>query len=229
MAPVPLDPRKQPRQKRAQATVAIIVEGAARILEERGIEGFNTNAVAERAGVSIGTLYQYFPNKQALVAALIGATQDRLIGAVEKALAATAGRPLAERVEALVWAAMSIHLANRGLATALDHEEERLPVDAVMAPRLLRGESLLAEWLDEHAAECPGIDGAAAPTVIRTMVRAIVDAFCNAGRHEPELAHRETSRAVLAYLTFSAGPRAAPSRRSPAAEAAPGSASSSRR
>ena len=63
--------RKAPAQNRSQETVAVIVEAAARVLEERGFEGFNTNAVAERAGVSIGSLYQYFRNKDALIANLI--------------------------------------------------------------------------------------------------------------------------------------------------------------
>ena len=59
-------PRKQPSQERSRETVAVILEAAARILESRGIEGYNTNAVAEKAGVSIGSLYQYFPGKDAL-------------------------------------------------------------------------------------------------------------------------------------------------------------------
>jgi AcrR family transcriptional regulator len=64
-------PRKTPRQKRSADTVAVIVEAAARILERDGFEGFNTNAIAEKAGVSIGSLYQYFPSKNALLSALI--------------------------------------------------------------------------------------------------------------------------------------------------------------
>ena len=49
-------PRKSPRQSRAESTVSVIVEAAARILERRGFEGFHTNAVAAKAGVSIGSL-----------------------------------------------------------------------------------------------------------------------------------------------------------------------------
>jgi AcrR family transcriptional regulator len=52
-------------------TVSAILEGAARVLAERGWAGFNTNAVAERAGVSIGSLYEYFPNKQAIADAIV--------------------------------------------------------------------------------------------------------------------------------------------------------------
>ncbi len=64
-------PRKVPRQRRAESTVTVIVEAAARILEINGFEGFNTNAVAGKAGVSIGSLYQYFRSKEALLSALI--------------------------------------------------------------------------------------------------------------------------------------------------------------
>ena len=61
--------RRSPRQARARATWEAIIEAAAQILERHGPEGLNTNAVAERAGVSIGTLYQYFPDKHAILAA----------------------------------------------------------------------------------------------------------------------------------------------------------------
>ena len=63
-------PRKTPRQPRSRVTVEAILDAAARILGERGWAGFTTNAAAEVAGVSIGSLYQYFPNKLALVEAV---------------------------------------------------------------------------------------------------------------------------------------------------------------
>ena len=62
--------RRIPRQQRAAETVAAILEGAAQILEAGGLAAFTTNAVAERAGVSIGTLYQYFADKDALMQAI---------------------------------------------------------------------------------------------------------------------------------------------------------------
>jgi AcrR family transcriptional regulator len=64
------DTRKIPRQKRAAVTVDIILEAAAQLLERDGLDGFTTNAVAERAGVSIGAVYRYFPNKRVLTHAL---------------------------------------------------------------------------------------------------------------------------------------------------------------
>jgi AcrR family transcriptional regulator len=90
--------RRTPRQARAQATVDSILEAAAQVLQRCGAEGFNTNAVAERAGVSIGTLYQYFPDKDAILVAvarreiakpempLQTSLMAALVGALEKLL-----------------------------------------------------------------------------------------------------------------------------------------------
>lgn len=64
------EPRKRPRQRRSAETVDRILGAAARILDERGYAGTTTNHVAASAGVSIGSLYQYFPNKDALLVAL---------------------------------------------------------------------------------------------------------------------------------------------------------------
>lgn len=61
--------RRRPRQARSRATWEVIVEAAAQVLERRGLAGFNTNAVAERAGVSVGSVYRYFPDKHAILAA----------------------------------------------------------------------------------------------------------------------------------------------------------------
>src|SRR5271155_2862182 len=66
-----LEPRKLPTQLRSTATVNVVLDAAARILERHGLEGYTTNAIAERAGISIGSFYQYFPNKDAVTVALI--------------------------------------------------------------------------------------------------------------------------------------------------------------
>ena len=60
-------PRRRPRQARAHATIDAILEATAQILEREGEAGFNTNRIAARAGVSVGTLYQYFRDKQAIL------------------------------------------------------------------------------------------------------------------------------------------------------------------
>ena len=65
-----LSPRKLPRQARSRALVDAILDASAHILAEHGREALNTNLVAEKAGVSIGSLYQYFPNRDAIIAAV---------------------------------------------------------------------------------------------------------------------------------------------------------------
>ena len=66
-----MHPRRRPRQARAQATVDAIIQATARVLIEDGYDRASTNRIAQAAGVSIGSLYQYFPSKEALVAALV--------------------------------------------------------------------------------------------------------------------------------------------------------------
>ena len=69
-------PRKRPTQVRARRTVDLILEAAAQILARHGEEGMTTNHIAERAGFSIGTLYQYFPNRESVLDALIERERD---------------------------------------------------------------------------------------------------------------------------------------------------------
>ena len=74
--------RRTPRQSRSEATVEAILEAAFQLLEQGGVDALTTNHIAERAGVSVGTLYQYFRGKQAILAALAqrraAAARDRI-------------------------------------------------------------------------------------------------------------------------------------------------------
>lgn len=93
--------RKQPSQGRAAATVDAIVTAVERILEREGPKGLTTNRVAEIAGVSVGTLYQYFPNKEALIGALSERYIQQTFAMCRAALAAADGVPLARIIEAV--------------------------------------------------------------------------------------------------------------------------------
>ena len=86
-----LKARKVPGQARSRETVSVILEASARILESDGPRDFNTNAIAVKAGVSVGSLYQYFPNKDAIVLALIGSYEEVLQNAVLEAVQAGRG------------------------------------------------------------------------------------------------------------------------------------------
>jgi AcrR family transcriptional regulator len=88
----PLDRmRKQPAQKRARETVEIIFEATARILERDGRAAFNTNAVAELAGISIGTLYHYFQSKDAILIAMARCELQAHQAAVARAISEAEG------------------------------------------------------------------------------------------------------------------------------------------
>src|SRR5471032_1669760 len=94
--------RRIPHQARAAETVAAILEGAAQVLEAGGLAAFTTNAVAERAGVSIGTLYQYFADKNALLRALAEREMSATLAAVGKALRGESDASVEGRVRAMV-------------------------------------------------------------------------------------------------------------------------------
>src|SRR6185369_8903715 len=95
-------PRKRPVQARSQATVDAIVDAAARVLVRGGYGAFTTNRVAARAGVSVGSLYQYFPNKEALLAELKTRHVTQLERGLDAAMTRVAGAPIAELIAAVI-------------------------------------------------------------------------------------------------------------------------------
>jgi AcrR family transcriptional regulator len=99
--------RKVPRQRRSRATTDAILDAAAHILGERGWVGLTTNAAAEVAGVSIGSLYQYFSNKLALVEAVRRRHFDEVLAVLRAA--ANEKMTRARRIEALVDGMIAIH------------------------------------------------------------------------------------------------------------------------
>jgi AcrR family transcriptional regulator len=99
--------RKKPQQARSQATIDVILHAAAHILGRRGWRGLTTNAVADAAGVSIGSLYQYFPNKLALVEAVRGRHFDEVLAVLNAAADEKVSR--ARRLELLVDGMISVH------------------------------------------------------------------------------------------------------------------------
>src|SRR5262245_5732905 len=103
-------PRKTPAQDRSRAMVEVILDAAARVLVKDGYGAFTTNRVAEKAGVSVGSLYQYFPNKESMLAELMRRHMRELERGFEAILADAAERPLAETVRALIEATVRAHL-----------------------------------------------------------------------------------------------------------------------
>lgn len=94
--------RRKPQQARAEATVELIFEASARILQTEGRDGLTTNKVAQRAGVSIGTLYAYFPDKEAILLAMARRETQLVRRSVEKALSDRSARTTEEFVRLAV-------------------------------------------------------------------------------------------------------------------------------
>ena len=99
-----LEPRKAPRQARSAATVEAIHIAAIQVLLADGVTRLTTTRVAERAGVSVGTMYQYFPHKEALLFALVRQKLGAIAAAMEEAAARLAGNSLAAISDGLVQA-----------------------------------------------------------------------------------------------------------------------------
>ncbi len=119
-------PRKRPRQDRSRATVDTILEATARVLVRHGFDGLSTNAVAEAAGVSIGSLYQYFPNKEALVAKLVERHIEETNAAVLTELARVAQLPMFEAIRAVIELAIRAHAIEPELHRVLTEQVPRV-------------------------------------------------------------------------------------------------------
>lgn len=194
-----LNQRKQPHQARSQATVEAIVEAAAHLIGCKGLDGFNTNAVAERAGVSIGSLYQYFPNKDAIMAALIRRTQEERAVALGAVLAQPHAS-LADLVRAVVSAVNRQHREQSLLAAAIDHEEARLPVQGEIDGYLDGAGAALRAVFARYPAELVNVDPARAARTLPALVRSVVDSWANLDPPQPHIAEEEAVRAVCGYL-----------------------------
>lgn len=189
-------PRKAPKQARSVETVNVIVEAAARILEEGGHDRFSTNAVAERAGVSVGSLYQYFPSKDALIGALIVRETASL---VEEAVVAAARATGAEALSAFIAACVAHQFKRPKLARLLDFEEARLPFDADMERVGERIQQIMLEMLARpDLPSQPDLD--AATRDIIAIVKGLVDAagrYCESNRDAVIL---RVEQAAFGYL-----------------------------
>jgi AcrR family transcriptional regulator len=200
--PPRLEPRKTPSQRRSAETVRVILEGAARILEERSLTGFTTNAVAERAGVSIGSLYQYFPGKDALLAALVAEAQSANLAALEMAVAEADGLALVAALRQVIAATIGRQTVRPSLAAALDYAERHLPLDALLADVMTAQAAPLRRLLDAHRDEIAPLDLDRMATDTITIARALFDAAEMDGSAIADPAGTEARllRAITGYL-----------------------------
>jgi AcrR family transcriptional regulator len=121
-----ISPRKAPVQQRSEQTVGAIMAAAARVLTRDGAAGFTTNKVAEKAGVSIGSLYQYFPNKESILSELV----RRHLADLERGINDIADRaltaPLDEVIGALIEDNVKAHLIDPKLHGVLTEQVQHL-------------------------------------------------------------------------------------------------------
>jgi AcrR family transcriptional regulator len=174
MAPRPLtSPRKHASQERSRATVDAIVEATARILVRDGFDKANTNRIAREAGVSVGSLYQYYPGKEALVAAVIARHNRQLMKIGRDALAEVAAQPLAVGVRRLVEAAVEGHRVDPKLHRVLAEQIPR--VGALKDIEVFNGDfyDLFEAYLERHRDELRALDLRLAAFVCVTSIEAL--------------------------------------------------------
>jgi AcrR family transcriptional regulator len=160
-------------QKRSRLTVDALLGATARILIKEGYARASTNKIAAAAGVSIGSLYQYFPSKEALVAAVIERHTQELSQVVLNALLKASARPIEIGTRELVAAAIDAHRVDPKLHRVLAEEVPRIgrleSIDAVerSASALIRG------YLEAHRSEIDLADLDLAAFILSTTVEAL--------------------------------------------------------
>lgn len=196
-------PRKTPRQARSHSMVEVILDATARILAERGYAGTNTNVVAERAGVSIGSVYQYFPNKDALVTALHAQHGAQMHATMLEVLGATHPRSLRGHVQAMVRALMAAHQVAPALHKVLEKElpffdapKDANAVDGGIFPRV-------RQLLEDHRNEiAPRNRDLATWTVLQVMESMVHAAVIDPPtRFTPTALEGAIVDVVMGYLT----------------------------
>jgi AcrR family transcriptional regulator len=113
------EPRKRPIQARSAVTVEAISEATIQVLLSRGAERLTTTRVADRAGVSVGTLYQYYPNKQSLLFAVLEHHLNKVAEKVEAACEGACHKPLAEMIKEMVEAFVDAKMERADISVAL--------------------------------------------------------------------------------------------------------------
>lgn len=196
-------PRKRPRQGRSLATVKAILEATAHILVTEGYEQLNTNRVAERAGVSIGSLYQYFPNKQALLSALRHQHAQDMQTLVDELAKQAMNQPLPEAICTLVGAIAAAHRLQPRLHQVLEQEiprQTQLAVATEWETTLRLG---LQAYLEHHQAQLTIGNAKVASLVLVRLVDALIHATLTPDPFgvSPEAIEEEISTVVLRYLT----------------------------
>lgn len=204
-APV-VHPRKKASQERSRATVDALIEATARVLVREGFERASTNRIAAEAGASIGSLYQYFPTKEALVAAVIERHKNDMMEVLRRALVRVAGMPLEQGVRELVALMIDAHRVDPELHRVLVEQIPRIGRLAEVEGFDREVRELVRAYLEAHRAELRALDLDLAAFVCVSSVETLAH---EAVLHNPALlANRkvkaftdEVTLLVIRYLT----------------------------
>jgi AcrR family transcriptional regulator len=197
-----LEPRKRPTQRRSHATVSAMLEACIQVLLAVGYQRLTTTRVAERAGVSVGTLYQYFPNKQALVSAAAGRHLDAVVAAVSQSCAEVKGKRLEVVVSGLVDAFVAAKLKHVAASVAL----YQTSADAKSALLVRRASEKAIHLVAGVLGACPD-SPAVAPVLAATNIVAASSAVIQAALErdgkqvQAEDLRRHLKAMLLGYLT----------------------------
>jgi AcrR family transcriptional regulator len=205
--------RKRPRQARSRATVDAILRAAAQVFATRGYAATTTNHIADRAGVSIGSLYEYFPSKDALLVALMEAHLAEGEAILERAAAdaIAAGEDFDRVVARFVRAMVTFHAQDRALHRILFEEA---PLPRHVRRRLADVENRVIALVEAFLRAQPGTtmrDPAMAAAVVVHAVEALTHKLVVHGSPEVDVESYvdEMVGLVTGYLRGRAGPPAA--------------------
>lgn len=197
-------PRKLPKQRRSKEMVETILEATARVLVKEGYGEASTNRVAEVAGVSVGSVYQYFPNKESLVAALMDRHLDEMRGIYEGKFAELRNAPLEVAVRGLISASVEAHAVRPELHKVFVEQVPRVGDLGKIAEVGGRIEEELLDLLRRHRQEVEREDSGLAVFLILYGVESTIHAavierpeYVKDGRLADEL-----TKLVLGYLSF---------------------------
>ena len=206
MASRPLmKPRKRASQERSRATVDALVVATARILVRDGFDRASTNRIAQEAGVSIGSLYQYYPGKEALVVAVIERHNRELLTVVREAVAEIAGQPIEAGVRRLVASAVAAHRLDPKLHRVLAEQIPRTGALEDVEAFSRENYGVFRAYLEDHRGELRAVDLDLATFVCVTSIEALTH---TAVLHRPDILADdavetvvdEATRLVLRYL-----------------------------
>src|SRR5436853_3044541 len=202
-----LHPRKQPLQARAQRTVDVLLKAAAQVFARRGYAGATTNHIAERAGVSIGSLYEYFPSKDAILVALLEHHVHEGEAVLARAAAEIAGAPLslAAMVRHLAKAMVELHGNERDLHRVLFEEaplsRQTRALLAAMEARITERVELLLRARPEVTVPNPTIAAAIVVKTVESLTHNLVVHGVRDRHHDLDVYVEEIVRLVPSYPT----------------------------